>query len=140
MNEHVLEKHYQEYAHNLASWVPEGVVEVDLMLLHNLNLLHYYTGTSSDAGLTRYFQVIETFDKITLINEQFVVWIVPDSAHQNPMTYTLIARQTVSGPHLELVFITRGVYNNSKLVLRVLEKFLEEIQENQAILESLTTT
>lgn len=137
MDNHGLERRYQEYAHNLAAWVPEGIIEIDLPLLHHLHLLHYYSIDSSDPGLTRYFQVMETYDKITLVNEQFVVWIVPEMAHQSPITYTLIALQTAQGPHLELAFVTRGVYNNSKLVLRVLEKFLWEIQENQEILERL---
>jgi hypothetical protein len=38
---------------------------------------------------------------------------------------------------LELCFITSGVYNTSRLVLRVLEKFLVEIEENEKLLKTL---
>lgn len=135
-----IEQHYQEYAKDLAKWIPEGVTEVDLALLHRLQLLHYHSIDVSDPGLTRYFQVIESYEKITLINEQFVVWVVPDVYEQHPVTYTLIALRSGDHLHMELAFLTSGVYNNSRLVLRVLEKFLWEIQENQELLNKLETS
>lgn len=138
MDDDVLEQCYRQYTDNLAAWIPEGVVEVNLSLLHQLNLLRYHSNVSDTPTLTRYFQVQESSEKITLVNEQFVVWIIPGIEHHNPLTYTLIALQTENGPHLETAFVTRGVYNSSKLVLRVLEKFLWEIQENQELLDKLT--
>jgi hypothetical protein len=43
----------------------------------------------------------------------------------------LIALNQKGIPRLELAFLTTDVYNTSKLVLRILEKFLHEIQENE---------
>lgn len=136
-NLQVLEQKYREYVKDLTACVPDGIVSVDLDLLHKYDLLHYHAIDSSSFGLTRYFQVIETHEKITLINEQFVIWIVPELYKKKLITYTLIAINGEKGPKLEMVFSTSGVYNNSKLVLRVLEKFLWEIQENDELIQEL---
>lgn len=137
MNEmSIIENSYKLYAKNLSKWLPEGVIDVDLSLLQKLDLLHYHDPLKKNPRLTRYFHVIESNDKITLINDLFVVWIVPDKAGPTPMTYTLIALNP-SQPHLELAYSTTGVYNSSRLVLRILEKFLEEIQENEDLMATL---
>ena len=39
---------------------------------------------------------------------------------------------------MELVFSAAGVYNSSRMVLKVLERFLEEIQETERVLASLS--
>ncbi|MFA6914835.1 MAG: hypothetical protein WC222_00420 [Parachlamydiales bacterium] len=133
-NLQVLEQHYKEYTKNLMEWIPDGIIHVDLGLLQKLDLLDD-NSTDVSLGLTRYFNVIETFEKITLINEQFVIWIVPEMQNNQLVTYTLIALNNDKGPKLELAFATSGVYNSSKLVLRVLEKFLVEIQENEQLMQ-----
>jgi hypothetical protein len=130
----VLEEFYNRFSKNLQQWLPEGLIPVDINLLHRFNLLHYYNKEKHDPSLTRYFNVIESVDKITLVNEQFIVWIVPGKLESDPITYTLIALNRQDNPHLELAFTTTGVYNTSKLVLRILEKFLFEIQENEDLL------
>ncbi len=71
-------------------WLPDGIVEVDLALLHRLGLLKYHSDEKERFSLTRYFHVIESPDKITLINEQFLIWIVPEQINDIPATYTLI--------------------------------------------------
>lgn len=134
-NIQVLEQCYKEYTKNLTEWIPDGVISVDLELLHKLDLLDQ-SATDLSLGLTHYFQVIETFEKITLVNEKFVIWIVPELQNNQLVTYTLIALNSEKGPKLELAFSTSGVYNSSKLVLRVLEKFLIEIQENEELMGS----
>ncbi len=136
-NIQALEQCYKEYTKNLTEWIPDGVTIVDIDLLHRLDLLHYLRSDSEPLGLTRFFQVVETQEKITLVNDQFVIWIVPDLMNNRAVTYTLIAILDEKGPHLEIAFLTSGVYNTSKLVLRVLEKFLWEIQENEELMHSL---
>lgn len=135
----LLERRFKHFACNLSSTLPEGLIEVDLALLHRLNLLHYHSSSPVDdePQLTRYFQVLESYEKITLINDTFAVWIVPVVENYRPATYTLIALMGSSGPHLELAFVTRGVYNSSKLVLRLLEKLLWDIEENQEVIQKL---
>ncbi len=138
-NLELLEEKYKEFTHNLSAWIPDGVTHVDLELLHKYDLLHYHQADSTTFGLTRYFRVIETHEKITLVNEQFVIWIVPELYKRRLITYTLIATNSDKGPKPEMAFATSGVYNNSKLVLRVLEKILVEIQENNELIHYLSS-
>lgn len=128
-----LEEYFKKYVKNLNEWLPEGVMQIDIETLHHFNLLNY--NKSYDSSLTRYFHVIESIDKITLINDQFIVWIVPENHEGLSQTYVLIALNQKGTPQLELAFVTSDVYNTSRLVLRLLEKFLFDIQENEEILK-----
>lgn len=134
-----LEKHYKRFIKNLSRWVPEGVIQVDLVLLHSQGLLALDLLGKDHQPLKRYFQVVETEEKIILLNDDFIVWIVPDRLNGMPITYILIATWEEEEPHLEMVFATAGVYNNSRTVLRVLESFLSEIEENDQIVEAIKT-
>jgi hypothetical protein len=129
-----IEACYQNYIKNINSLLPEGIVEVDLKILQKYNLLNYHKKDKQDPSLTRYFHVIETNEKITLINDQFIVWIVPEKVNQVPVTYTLIALNNEKLPRLEMAFSASGCYNSSRLVLRLLETFLLEIQETEDLL------
>jgi hypothetical protein len=134
----VLEACYKKYMDNITKWLPDGITEVDLALLHRLNLLHYHDYSRIDPTLTRFFHVIESDEKITLVNDEFVVWIVPDKQNEVPTTYTLIALNKEDNVQLELAFSVSGIYNTSKLVLRILEKYLHEIQLTEDFLTKLT--
>jgi hypothetical protein len=133
----LLDACFKKYVKNLIHWLPDGVISVDLDLLHHLNLLHYYNKEHNDPTLTRYFHVVDSGDKITLVNDEFVIWIVPDKINNKPITYTLIALNKNEAVQLELAFATSGIYNNSKLVLRILEKYLFEIQTTEEFLANL---
>ncbi len=126
----LLEKHFNSYMTDLQSHLPDGVIDVDLELLQELDLLHVKEG-EEEEDLTESFYVIESSEKLTLFNERFAVWIVPQLIEATPTTYTLIAMNHDSDPRLEMAFSTSGVYNHSGLVLRILEKFLEQIDENE---------
>lgn len=128
-----LEEHFKKYITDLSKWLPEGVINVDIETLHHFDLLNYKK--SYDSSLTRYFHVIESPEKITLVNDQFIVWIVPENSGGRSLTYVLIALNEKNTPRLELAFVTSDVYNTSRLVLRLLEKFLFEIQENEETLK-----
>lgn len=130
MNPEELEIDYQKYIGDLKQFAPDGVVEIDLSLLHELGLLSCEE-ENEETSLTHNFYVVESSDKLTLFNQKYVVWIVPKLIDQTPTTYTLIAAlKEKKQTHLEMVFSTAGVYNHSSLVLRILEKFLEQIEEN----------
>lgn len=135
-----IEEYYKRYIKGLYYWIPEGIFSVDLDLLRRFDLLHFQRPNYQNPLLTRYFHIIESSEKITLINEEFIVWIMPDRIDHIPITYTLIAINQEDQPKLEIAFITSGVYNTSKLVLRILEKFLLEIQENEQMLNKLQTS
>lgn len=127
-----LEIDYQKYIGDLKQFAPDGIVEIDLSLLHELGLLSCVEEEENEeSALTHNFYVIESADKLTLFNQKYVVWIVPKLVDQTPTTYTLIALSDKKQTHLEMVFATAGVYNHSSLVLRILEKFLEQIEENE---------
>ncbi len=134
-----LEAVYKKFIHNLPDWLPEGIIRVDLALLQEMDLLDFDKEIQKpDDSLTRYFQVIEQEDKITLVNEEYVIWIVPSSHEEIAATYTLVAlNKPGHEPELELAFSVSGVYNTSKMVLRLLEKFLAEIHENEEALKRL---
>lgn len=134
----VLEACYKKYIDDITTWLPEDIITVDIDLLHRLDLLHYHDPQYNDPSLSRYFHVIETNEKITLINDDFVVWIVPEKIDDVTLTYTLIAvNHPDKEPDLRMCFVTMGIYNTSRLVLRVLEKLLAEIQENEQLIKSL---
>ena len=117
---------FKKFLANLEEYLPEGLLQVDINLLKELDLLLFYK--DKDLSFTRYFQVIETDEKITLINEQFIVWIVSEKIDDISSTYVFIALNKLV-PHLEIAFSVSGAYNTSRLVLRLLEKYLEEINE-----------
>ena len=131
MNPNDLEVKYQEYMQDLPRFAPDGVIDVDLSLLHEFKLLDCDEVEDPDSPLTHSFYVIESSEKLTLFNQKFVIWIVPQLIEQTPTTYTLIALNSDEKTHLEMIFATTGVYNHSSLVLRILEKFLEQIEENE---------
>lgn len=135
MNPLDLEVSYQEYMEDLHRYLPDGIFEVDLPLLQELGLLNCheiaYEEDKEEGVLSHSFYVVESAEKLTLFNQQFVVWIVPKLVDQTPTTYTLVALNEDDKPRLEMVFTTKGIYNHSGLVLRILEKFLEQIEDTE---------
>lgn len=131
-----LEATYQQYAENLSEWLPDGMISVDLSLLQRLDLLEGLDGDDA-SRITHYFHVVESPEKITLFNEHFAIWIVPELADSIPVTYALIALRREGKHQLEMGFSATGVYNTSRTVLRVLEKLLDEIRETEQELERL---
>lgn len=138
----LLEEYYKKFIKSLCSLIPEGIYFINLELLHHFDLLHFQPQTEyKDPALTRYFHIVETSEKITLINDEFIIWIMPDRVDETPLTYTLIAlNRGEQEPQLEAAFIATGIYNSSKLVLKVLEKFLIEIQDTEIALAKLQET
>ena len=69
-----VENCFKHYWPNLLTSLPEGILKVDLKLLMELNLLNF----SKKEISHKIFHVVESEDKITLVNNNFVVWIVPE--------------------------------------------------------------
>ncbi|MGD0664475.1 MAG: hypothetical protein ABSA17_01930 [Rhabdochlamydiaceae bacterium] len=134
-----LDEAFAEFSQNLHKHAPDGVITVDLNLLHDLGLLQNgkFDQSGSTDELMHYFQVLETPDKVTLFNEQFVVWILPKVVQEIPLTLTFIGRLQTTKANLELVFSTTGVYNTPKFILKVLEHFLTEVIDTEAIISSI---
>lgn len=133
-----LEESYKEYTNNLGDFAHDGVINVDLHILHELGLLGtLHEDEDQVDDLTQYFHVIESVEKVTLFNEQFVIWIIPKTEQEVPTTYVLIALCQNEKPNLEIVFTTGGIYNTPKYVLKVLQHFLIDVLETEATLTSI---
>jgi hypothetical protein len=106
-----------------------------MKFLHDQGLL---ASLQEDQGepddLTQYFHVIESVEKVTLFNEQFIVWIIPKMEGEEPLTHVLIALNHPEKANLEVVFATRGVYNTPRYVLKVLQHFLADMLETEETL------
>ncbi len=134
INPQILEASFKEFIEDLSSWLPDGIIQVDIDLLYSLGLLSVDKDiiAMEAVPIDYHFHIIETDEKITLVNDSFIVWVVPEVVDGVPSTYTFIAINTTEGkPELEMAFSNHGIYNSSRFVLRVLEAFLEEIQENE---------
>ena len=134
-----IEASYKEFMTNLSEWAHDGILKIDLHVLHDLNLLDSMKEDHDDTDdLTQYFHVVESAEKVTLYNDQFLVWIVPKMDEQQPMTYVLIALcQQDHAPHLEIVFETSGIYNTPRYVLKILQHFLADVLETEQTLTSI---
>lgn len=138
-NMDIIEESYRKYTEDLSYWLPEGASRVNLQFLNQFDLLHFQPlHPQKESLLKTSFQIIESPEKITLINEEFIVWIIPQQHRDPTETYVLIAlNRKDEEPQIETAFITSGIYNTSPLVLRLLEKILLDIQETQACLSKI---
>jgi hypothetical protein len=135
LNPNQIEESYKAFMADLPHCVHDGVFSVDLNFLHEIGLLETFQSSQEDADdLTQYFHVIENTEKVTLFNEQFIVWIIPKVDTENPITLVLIALNHNDKPQLEIVFTTCGVYNTPRYVLRVLQYFFLDMLETEATL------
>ena len=134
-----LEEAFVEFSQNLSKHAPDGVISVDLDTLNELGLLKHdkIDHVTTHEDLMHYFHVLETPDKVTLFNEQFAVWILPKMLKDTSLTMTFIALLQHNKPHLEIVFSTSGVYNTPKFILKILDHFLTEVTDTEAIISSI---
>lgn len=137
LNPNKIEEIYKEYSQDLSQWVPDGILSVNLNLLHEHGLLaNIRDDSDGQDDFSQYFHVVETPEKVTLFNEQFIIWIVPKMEEEIPITYVMIALISTNSVHLEIVFTTSGVYNTPKFVLKVLQHYLLDMLETEATLTS----
>ena len=139
MNQAQLDHAYSDFVSNWQSWIPEGIIEVDKTLLTNIGL-EPCKEEEEEEQLRHYFHVIETSDKISLFNHQFVVWIVPKLVNNDPTTIVMIALISDKKLHLEVAFSTQGIYNTSKFVLKLLKYYLSEVIDTENTISSIKNT
>lgn len=132
-----LDSCYHHFVDNLTDYIPEGIQLTSLEMLYRFGAL-YFANLPTEEFFARYFEVLESHDKVTLVNERFAIWIVPDVMDDRPITYVLIALNGGEKPTLETGFAAVGIYNTSKLVLRLLEKMLMDIEETEDLLYKMT--
>lgn len=123
-----LEISYQDFIENLPERLPDGITHVDFDIIEQLS-----QDDPRDNEQYYHFYVVETSSKITLYNEEFAVWVLPVYKAGLAMSYVLIADISGANPHLEAGFCIEGSFNNSKILLKVLESHLDEIKENNEV-------
>ena len=135
----LLNEYHKKFAKDFYALIPDGIYFINLALLHQFDLLHFQPDAEpAESVLSQQFFVIEAPEKITLVNDQFIVWIMPEIAFDTSLTYVLIAlNRGEQEPQLEAAFIASGIYNSSRLVLKILEKLLLDIQETEEALAHL---
>ncbi len=134
-----LDQAFLEFSQNLPKHAPDGVIDVNLKMLQELGLLNHaeMDTPSFHEELMQYFHVLETPDKVTLFNEKFAIWILPKAIKETTLTLTFIALLNNDKLHLELVYSTAGVYNTPKFILKVLQHFLKEVTDTEALISSI---
>ena len=140
LNPNQIEQAYQLFMGDLNKWFPDGLIDVDLFLLKELGLLNQNENDEKilQSQFPFYFHVVETDDKVTLFNNQFVVWIVPQMIDHTPTTITLIClTDPQQNLHPEMAFTTSGVYNTPKCVLKVLRYYLTEVIDTESVIDSI---
>ena len=137
LNPMQIEEAYKDFTTNLPTLAHDGIIPIDLKFLHDEGLLESLQEDKTDSDdLTQYFHVIESVEKVTLFNEQFIVWIIPKMEGAQPLTSVLIALNHPDKANLEVVFATHGVYNTPRYVLKVLQHFLLDMLETEETLTS----
>lgn len=127
-----IEQAYKDFTANLSNWIHDGVTQIDLKFLHDQGLIGAIQDDQTDPDdLTQYFHVIESVEKVTLFNEQFIVWIIPKMEGEQPNTFVLIALNHPEKANLEVIFATQGVYNTPRYVLKVLQHLLADMLETE---------
>jgi hypothetical protein len=138
MNPVALEEAFKDFTENFEQWAPDECIHVNLQLLQNLGLLdNWDLDPSPPESLNQQFHVVEASDKVTLFNNQFAVWIVPQTETELPSTLIMVALIQNLKPHLEIVYTTSGVYNTPKYILKVLQHFMTEVLETEETLASI---
>lgn len=135
-----LEETFNNLLTHLPQKAPDGIIDVNVDLLKSLNLLDVEVLESQVffASSAEQFYMVEAEEKLTLFNQEFAIWMLPSFTDDESATYVFIARNFEDAPpELEIVFLARGVYNTSWLVLSVLDAFLQEVKENETVLSKL---
>lgn len=128
---------FHDLVNRLPEELPDGVLEVSLDTLYSLGLLKLHNEKRAHVPW-HFFHVHDSGDKITLYNDWYVAWIVPHQQEDTPSTLVVIASESKKGLKPELAFLTTGVYNSSKTVLKVLERYLDEIEENNQYIHMIS--
>lgn len=131
-----LEKAYQEYTKTVHGLL-DGITPINIYFLNELNLLNSTSFEKDTSSLEQKYNVIESKEKVTLFNEKFAIWIVPQTHTEESTTLTMVAKTEKESPKLEFAFTASGVYNTPKFILRVLQEKIEDIIDTDNIISSL---
>ncbi len=133
-----LDDFFEHLQTNTGELLPDGLLDVNIKTLHSLHLLSNESPDTEPAPVAHLLQAIESGGKITLFNERFVLWIVPQQEVHPPSTVIYVAQRNEDNEiKPELGFRTAGIHNRSKTILRLIDKFLTDIQETESFISQL---
>lgn len=123
---------------NLPHFLHEKVIQVDPHQLRILGLDDQQLLLPPDQKYSYCrFCVIEAKGKLTLINEMFVVWIVPRWNSAKGQTLVVVATCQTGDIQPITAFTLAGWRNTPNAVLKVLEGVLIDIRENDLLCTTL---
>lgn len=134
-----IEALFQQFLGELQNGGADRWVYIDNQLLANLGIAQEELELSSGQAQS-YFFVLESNDKITLINQDFIVWLVPlkNENQRSQETLAIVARNTEKEPQMETIIHASGSYNTPDTILKVLDRMLKEIKENDDLVSELS--
>jgi hypothetical protein len=128
---------FQKLSSQPGEFFPDGIVDITIRVLHALRLLSEDPPTVREAPANSLLQAVESEGRITLYNDKFALWIVPQANAPVPTTITYIARRMEEAFSPEVAFRTQGIHNRSKTILKLIDRYLIEIQETESVIASL---
>jgi hypothetical protein len=131
--------YYDYLSKHTSDLLPDGIVNVDVKLLQSLSILSPNASLGS-ASAKELLQAIESGGRITLFNDHYVLWIVPQNEVSPPSTTVILARCDKNSIKPEVGFKTAGIHNQSKTILQLIDRYLVDIQETEDVLEKFEQT
>ncbi|MCK5788326.1 MAG: hypothetical protein KAH32_04980 [Chlamydiia bacterium] len=150
-NPEKIEATYHSVIKNLSHSIPDGIIKIDLDFLESASLISSHTNQQAQAPSsdpiapnpdsrekpaepkkTLQFHIMESEEKVTLFNDNFAVWILPTTQNNQTSTIVIIGRYSdknnnEESPNITLGFSTSGMYNTSKIILKIVEHFINDI-------------
>lgn len=128
---------YQDCAKSVHGLL-DGIQSINIELLNQLNLLRISELEKKQSdNFEEHFQVIEAPEKVTLHNEKFIIWIVPEQDTEFASTLTMVAMIKNAKAKLELAFRAESVYNAPKHILRVLQTVIADLIDTESVLSEI---
>jgi hypothetical protein len=127
-----LDAFFTQLCTNTTDLLPDGILNINIKSLHSLKLLDECPPPGTMA-----LHTIESDEKITLFNDNFALWIAPQKNASPAETVVFIAR-TAEGKFIpEVAFRTRGLHNQSKTIIRIIDRLLSDITETDSVISEL---
>lgn len=128
-----LDIYFDNLTKNTKDLLPDGILDINIKTLHTLHLLSEESSID-EVPESLLLQAVESEGKITLYNERFALWIVPQVGASPSATVVYVATHNDVEVKAELGFRTTGVHNKSKTILRLIDRFLADIQDTDSII------
>jgi hypothetical protein len=133
-----LDAFFNDLSQHTLDLLPDGILDINVKSLHALHLLsENATAPHGSIPASNLLQAIESGGKITLYNEKFALWIAPQGNADPSSTIVFIARRADDDLKPEIAFRTSGIHNRSKTILKLIDRFILDIQETESVIARL---